>query len=46
LCSSATLKAGANADTWMYADTSHYALRMHKLLSDFVVQQLAVKGWF
>jgi outer membrane lipase/esterase len=46
LCSAATLKTGANADTWMYADTAHYAPRMHKLLSDFVVQQLAAKGWF
>ena len=46
LCSAATLKAGANADTWMYADTLHYASRMHKLLSDYVVSQLTVKGWF
>jgi outer membrane lipase/esterase len=46
LCSASTLKAGVNADTWMYADTAHYASRMHKLLSDFVVSQLATKGWF
>jgi outer membrane lipase/esterase len=46
LCSAATLKAGANADTWMYADTAHYASRMHKLLSEFVVRELAIKGWF
>jgi outer membrane lipase/esterase len=46
LCTEATLKPGANAETWMYADTAHYAKRMHKLLSDFVVSQLATKGWF
>jgi outer membrane lipase/esterase len=46
LCNASTLKAGANADTWMYADTVHYASRMHKLLSDFFVSQLATKGWF
>jgi outer membrane lipase/esterase len=46
LCSSSTLKTGANADTWMYADTAHYAPRMHKLLSDYVLSQLSAKGWF
>jgi outer membrane lipase/esterase len=46
LCTSNTLKAGVNADTWMYADTNHYAPRMHKLLSDYVVSQLTTKGWF
>jgi outer membrane lipase/esterase len=46
LCSASTLKAGVNADTWMYADTLHYAPRMHKLLSDYVSTQLASKGWF
>jgi outer membrane lipase/esterase len=46
LCSAATLKTGANADTWMYADTAHYAQRMHKLLADYFLSQLTAKGWF
>jgi outer membrane lipase/esterase len=46
LCTANTLRTGADADTWMYADTSHYASRMHKIISDYVVSQLAAKGWF
>jgi outer membrane lipase/esterase len=46
LCSANTVLAGANPDTWMYADSAHYATRMHKVLADFVIAELATKGWF
>jgi outer membrane lipase/esterase len=46
LCTASTIAAGANPDTWMYADSAHYASRMHKLLADFVIAELTTKGWF
>jgi phospholipase/lecithinase/hemolysin len=39
------LRAGASATTWQFADGVHPTTGGHKLISDFVVEQLRSYGW-
>ncbi len=39
------LRAGANVDTWLFADGVHPTRGGHKLISNFVTSQLKAFGW-
>ena len=39
------LAAGADPDTWFFADLTHPTRGGHKALGDFVLQQLSAYGW-
>ena len=45
VCTANTLKAGSDINTWLYADTAHYGVTMHKVIADFVTKQLRTQGW-
>jgi phospholipase/lecithinase/hemolysin len=40
-----TMKAGASASTWLYADGVHPTTGGHKVIADYVISQIKEFGW-